>query len=167
MRPGPRPKPSALKALAGYPGKTKKRNGREPDPPKGAPECPAHLAGEALAEWNRKVSQLSAMGVLTKVDGNALARYCDWWSIYVECMRFIRENGKVQVVRDDKGVVKYTKPTDQIQIALKTSNEMRALEAEFGLTPASRTRLEIVPQREPNEWDSLAGHLERSTGNVN
>jgi hypothetical protein len=49
-RRGPRPEPSSLKLLKGNPGK-RPLNEREPKPPAGAPEAPAHLDEEARREW--------------------------------------------------------------------------------------------------------------------
>ena len=37
--------------------------------------------------WTELCRQLSAIGVLTQVDGNALARYCDGWARWVALQR--------------------------------------------------------------------------------
>jgi phage terminase small subunit len=78
-RRGPAPKPTALKLLQGNPGK-RAINGREPKPKTGMPRCPDWLDEEAKACWKRIVPQLNGMGVLTLIDADALANYCDTWS---------------------------------------------------------------------------------------
>src|SRR4249920_972250 len=47
-----------------------------PDPPAGAPEVPAELTGEALAEWHRMVARLQVQETLSRVDDALLASYC-------------------------------------------------------------------------------------------
>ena len=41
------------------------------------------------AAWKQVVPQLVAMGVLTTIDGNALARYCRLWSRWRKMETFI------------------------------------------------------------------------------
>jgi phage terminase small subunit len=72
---GPRPVPSRLKALQGNPGH-RRVNPAEPQLDSQVPACPSWLTGEARAEWDRKVAELVPLGMLTAVDGAALAHYC-------------------------------------------------------------------------------------------
>ena len=78
-RRGPPPKPTKLKLLAGNPGK-RPLNRREPQPRKTTPRCPAWLGKEARAVWKRMVPELRRMGVLTVIDGEALAAFCQTYA---------------------------------------------------------------------------------------
>ena len=51
---GRKPKPTALKALEGNPGK-RPLNEHEPVPPKATLRCPAWLEAEAKKEWKRLI----------------------------------------------------------------------------------------------------------------
>ena len=71
---GRKPKPTALKLVTGNPGK-RPLNDHEPQPEAAIPEVPAHLSGEAKAEWDRIVIRLHPLGLLTDLDRAALAAY--------------------------------------------------------------------------------------------
>ncbi|MDE6318892.1 MAG: P27 family phage terminase small subunit, partial [Lachnospiraceae bacterium] len=72
---GRKPKPTAVKALEGNPGKRSLKTG-EPKPEKKAPRCPAWLEGEAKKEWKRMAGQKEKLGILTEIDMAAFAGYC-------------------------------------------------------------------------------------------
>jgi phage terminase small subunit len=59
---GRRPEPTALKELAGNPGK-RALNTNEPQPG-GIPKCPPHLDKIAKAEWKRIAAELTTLGLL-------------------------------------------------------------------------------------------------------
>ena len=75
MAQGRKPKPTAIKALEGNPGK-RELNKNEPKPKKKAPACPKWLDDEAKKEWRRLSKQLEELGILTEVDMTAFAGYC-------------------------------------------------------------------------------------------
>ena len=82
-RPGPPPKPTALKLIAGNPGKKRLPQG-EPKPMVEAPVPPKHLTAEARVEWERLAPILVRLKLLTKLDRAALAAYCQAWARHVE-----------------------------------------------------------------------------------
>jgi P27 family predicted phage terminase small subunit len=134
---GRRPKPTQLKLLEGNPGK-RALNRNEPKPT-GKPTCPAHLDKRAKAEWTRISKELYAIGLLTAVDRAALAAYCQCWSRWVEAEEKIRETSLV-VASKKSG---YPIQNPYVGIANTALDQMRKFLVEFGLTPASRTRLSI------------------------
>ena len=67
--------PTVLKLMAGNPGK-RPLNKREPQPRRTTPRCPAWLNKKAKTVWRRIVPELRDMGILTVVDGEALAAFC-------------------------------------------------------------------------------------------
>jgi P27 family predicted phage terminase small subunit len=142
MRPGPAPKPTAFRIAEGN-RSHRPLNKREPQPALGVPQCPKWLTAEAKREWKRITPELDNLGLLAHVDQAALAGYCQCFARWQEAEKFIEEHGTVCTMRDDKGNVKWTQPVPQVGIATKMMDRMHRFAAEFGLTPASRTRIQV------------------------
>jgi P27 family predicted phage terminase small subunit len=136
---GPSPKPTALKLLAGNPGK-RPLNESEPTPPAGAPNCPRELSKEAKKEWKRIAPLLYDMGVLSTIDIAALAAYCECWSRWRDAERNIAKYGAV--IKTPTG---YPIQSPYVSIATKAIEQMRRFLSEFGMTPASRSRISAGP----------------------
>jgi P27 family predicted phage terminase small subunit len=134
---GRRPKPTALKALAGNPGK-RALNALEPKPT-GVPTCPRHLDKEAKVEWRRISGELLTLGLLTLIDRAALAGYCSAWSRWVAAELNIQKFGTV--IKSPKSGYPVQNP--YVGIANTALDQMRKFATEFGLTPASRSRLHV------------------------
>ena len=132
---GRKPKPTALKALEGNPGK-RPLNEHEPVPPKGAIRCPAWLEAEAKKEWKRLAPSLEAMGVLTAVDITAFAGYCQAYARWKEAEEFISKHGSI--FQTTSG---YVQQVPQVSIAQQNLKIMQSFCSEFGLTPATRSRI--------------------------
>lgn len=132
---GRKPKPTFLKLFEGNPGK-RPLNDREPKPPEGMPECPVWLEPEAKNEWRRLARIMSRMGVLTLVDKAAFANYCQAYARWKEAEEYISQNGPT--VTTSSG---YVQQIPQVNIALSYSKLMTKIASEFGLTPASRSRI--------------------------
>jgi P27 family predicted phage terminase small subunit len=116
-RRGPAPTPTAILRLRGSP--LAKRNRHEPKGPPGKPRCPEWLDDDAKAAWRHLIPQLDLMGVLTRIDGNALARYCRLWSRWRKAEAFIDKNGEMYPLKDDHGKVKCFQQFPQVSIAAK------------------------------------------------
>ncbi len=101
-RRGPPPKPTHLKAVTGNPGK-RKLNDRESQARKEAPRCPNWLIPEAKRVWRDIVPKLKRLGVLTEVDGQALAAYCQTYARWREAEEFLAKHGNVYPLRDSEG----------------------------------------------------------------
>lgn len=114
---GRRPTPTTLKLVRGNPGK-RPLNKEEPQPERRAPEKPARLTGSAASTWKQLSAYLERMGVLTIADGLALELLCDAYSDYLAA----RKKGWHQ----------------RAEAAFK---RIKSLLIEFGLTPASRSRI--------------------------
>lgn len=135
---GPRPQPTGLRLLRGNPGK-RPLNSREPTPEPGAPACPSWISEEAKRVWRRTVKQLDAMGVITKVDRDALTSYCVTFARWREMEEFIKESGVMYALRDEKGAVRCMQQYPQVSIARQLLLLVRAYQQEFGMTPSSRS----------------------------
>ena len=132
---GRKPKPSVLRLIEGNPG------GRplpqdEPRPRVCLPSCPRWLSVEAKREWRRLGPKLRAAGVVTELDGTALALLCQTWARWKEAEDQVDRFGAVlrgshgQLMRSPYG-----------RIAAQAADQLLRLLVEFGMTPSSRSRV--------------------------
>jgi P27 family predicted phage terminase small subunit len=147
------PKPTALKVLEGNPGK-RPLNEREPKPLTVEPDMPSYLDREAQREWKRLVPILLRMRVLTEADGVALANLCQAYSTMVQAQKLMSNAAKGRrsplLVKTRAGY-QYQSPllgiiNGQMEIIARHLRE-------FGLTPASRSR--VVTNTDARAGDSL------------
>lgn len=110
-----------------------------PDPPKVVPDPPKVLKGEALEEWNRITKLLAQVECIAELDRATLAAYCLEWA------RYVNANNRLRVVRTLLAEsTKGTKmPHPLLRISDKALKNMLSICQEFGLTPASRMRLNV------------------------
>jgi len=161
---GRRPLPTATKKLRGNPGK-RKLNDAEPVAPLGVPEMPKGLGKTAAAEWKSIVPDLIALGVLSKVDAKALAAYCHSFARWFQAEQDVTKYGviveePVLLMGEPTGYMRLKKnPACTVsETAMKT---MKSFLVEFGMTPASRTRIRI---EKPKQEDPLDAYLANSFG---
>ena len=133
---GRKPQPTALKLICGNPGK-RPLNEHEPQPALAIPECPEHLSPEARREWERITEHLHRLGLLSQIDRAALAAYCQAYGRWVEAEQSITKLGLV-VKAPGSG---YPIQNPYLPIANKALEHMRHFLTEFGMTPASRSRI--------------------------
>ncbi len=138
MTKGRKPTPTGIKRLRGS--RINKANaGAEPGYAGSVPGCPEHLTEEAAAEWHRVVSEMKHIpGLLSRVDRGALAAYSQAWARWVEAENGITAGGAV--LGDDPAKIR-TSPW--VGISAKAQRQMLSFASEFGLTPASRTRIHV------------------------
>jgi P27 family predicted phage terminase small subunit len=146
----PRTPTPILAARGSWLAKTRKR---EPKPASTAPRCPAWLDKDGKAVWKQVVPMLATMGVLANTDGNALARYCRLWVRWKQADAFIQKYGETYPLKDEKGKVKCFQQHPQVGIVNKLSTTLLRLEQEFGLTPASRSRINVDVKVPPTQND--------------
>lgn len=137
MPAGRKPTPTNLKLLRGNPGK-RPLNQNEPKPAPIAPKCPSHLGKEAKKEWRRVAPELEKLGLLTKIDMAAFAAYCQAYSRWVEAESMIRKHG--MLVKTPNG---YPVISPFLTIINKSLDQMKAFLTEFGMTAASRSRINV------------------------
>jgi P27 family predicted phage terminase small subunit len=143
---GPLPKPTALKLVAGNPGK-KALPKNEPKPKIEAPKPPRHLSTEALAEWERMAPVLVRLGLLSKLDRAPFAMYCQAWARHVEAEEMLAKASALAFTGNGYPIV-----NPWFTISKQCFDQVRGLLAEFGLSPAARARMftNVVP---PNDGD--------------
>ena len=142
---GRKPIPTGLKLLHGNPGK-RRLNDHEPQPRVMLPRCPPHLSEEAKKEWRRISKLLYRLGLLTELDTTALSLYCQTFSRWVEAERKLASFGMLIKTPSDLPV-----PSPYLGIANQCFNQLRAMLAEFGMTPSSRSRLAAFPPEEEED----------------
>jgi len=146
---GRKPKPTALKELEGNPGR-RPLNRFELKPDGGAPKCPVWLDDEAKKEWARVSKQLERLGLLTELDCAAFAGYCQAYSRWKAAEEFISKHGYV-----DRTPSGYFQQIPHVSIAQTYMKIMQKFCEEFGMTPASRSRIngneESVGEDDPME----------------
>jgi len=119
-------------------------------PPVEIPEAPASLRGEARSEWERITPHLAKLGLISQIDRAALAAYCTAWGDFVWAEnRVAALNDEAREVGDktgERGRI-WDTPSGYKQISVPLQIRNRAMEvmakflAEFGMSPASRSRV--------------------------
>jgi P27 family predicted phage terminase small subunit len=144
---GPKPLPANVHLLRGN--ASKKPLGQLLDdvvrPEVAIPPCPSHLSDDAKQEWRRISKHLYRLGLISHIDRAALTGYCQSWGDYVWAQRRIAE-----LNADDpsgyRGRV-WSTPSGYKQISVPMQISNRALDqmakflAEFGMSPAARSRV--------------------------
>lgn len=142
---GPKPLPSGIKQMRGT--YRRDRAARNEARPLGKPKPPAWLKQnpEALKEFKRLVRELSAMGLVGSLDANALTRYTVLWVRWRQAEEMVKKGGDTFVIKGDDGKVKTIMPAPHVAIARQLSEQLARIEGEFGMTPSSRSRIEVAP----------------------
>lgn len=147
-RRGPRPTPTALRIVKGNPGR-RPLNRREARPGGGLPTAPAMLDDVGRREWRRVVRKLAAIGLVTTLDRSVLAVYCLAWATIADCQAKIKQFGSI--LKSPSGFPVLSPYVPQLNQAVK---QLMAAAAELGMTPSSRSRIDIGDQAPP--VDALA-----------
>lgn len=159
---GRRPKPMAMHRLNGNPRHFSQAELNEDDNPQPAliePEMPKGLSKAARREWKRIVPRLLEIGVLSQVDGRALAAYCDAAAMVEQATKEIVKDGLTfkEEFEDRNGVVHVgsIKANPAVSIKFNAMKVMKTFLIEFGLTPASRRNLKIKPKDDGDAMDKF------------
>ncbi|PEL80046.1 phage terminase small subunit P27 family [Bacillus wiedmannii] len=104
---------------------------------------PTWLDSIAKKEFKRIAGELLDLDVITNIDVNALARYCDAYSDYVVATKIVREEGLM--VEYTNKAAETNKVAHPLLAKKKQFHEqMKSLEVEFGLTPSARAKI-VIP----------------------
>jgi P27 family predicted phage terminase small subunit len=147
---GRKPIPNSLKLLRNNPGR-RPINANEPKPEATIPPCPPHLDNEAHREWRRMTKRLVVLGLMTQIDRAAMAAYCQAWSRWCDAEVNIRKFGAVV-----ESPNKFPVMSPYLIVANMALKQMRAFLTEFGMTPSSRSRLDVAaPQPKLNPFEEF------------
>jgi P27 family predicted phage terminase small subunit len=154
---GRKNKPTALKLLAGNPGK-RLLNNNEPDF-SGSPKCPPWLHKDGKTEWRRVVIELEALNMLTACDQASLAAYCQTFARWKEAEALTSLHGMVlsePVVNKAGEVIGQRMRRNPANIiasdCLKSLARYGSL---FGFDPSSRSRLHVAPNEAADPLDEF------------
>jgi P27 family predicted phage terminase small subunit len=148
-----KPVPTEMKRLRGNPGKRAlPKKGQEPVPSmsKEMPSPPEWLGEYGEKEWWRVGPILIDTHLLTDADYMAFTAYCQNVQLLAESSIAIAEKG--MTIFGARGPVR--NPALATFAAATTS--LRALAAEFGMTPSSRARIKL-PGDDGETLDDLIG----------
>jgi P27 family predicted phage terminase small subunit len=146
---GPAPRPTALRVLEGNPSK-RPLNRSEPKPRAKTPPCPDHLDELAKAEWKRLVRIIRHMRLLTEADYMALANLCQAYSRMVKAERKLAEAGLLY--KTQSGYVQQSPLLSVINTSVETITKLCR---EFGLTPSSRSRIQLMSSEGAQSGDGI------------
>lgn len=150
---GRKPKPTALKVLQGNPGK-RPLNKREPKPPAGMPKCPTWLDGMARAAWLELAPLLEQTKVVTESDRKALELLCDAYSEYRRTREIVRKQGATYEALTEGGSI-MIRPRPEVTMAQDAWKRVRAMLQEFGLTPSSRSKIQVVQDAAEDPYEAF------------
>lgn len=163
---GRRPKPIEMHQLGGNPSKlsNEELSGADnPNPAKGEPEMPKGMSKAARREWRNIVPELQEVGVLSVVDGKALAAYCESYALWEQACKEYQKFGitfrEMYTTKDGAEIVGEIKANPAVAIANQAAKTMKAFLIEFGLTPASRRNLKI--EKKQGDENPMEGFLNR------
>jgi P27 family predicted phage terminase small subunit len=136
---GRKPKPTRLKELL-----TGKKSASsallsepQPDIPAGIPEPPEELDDRAKRHWYETAKKLKPLGLLTNLDLDQLAMYCSAYSRWLTALTQLRQ--KLIVMSPNE----YPMLSPYLSIEREAISTMQKCSAEFGMSPASRTRINV------------------------
>jgi P27 family predicted phage terminase small subunit len=126
------------------------------------PEAPEFLSSEAKDEWRRIVPQLRVLNLLTELDIAPLAAYCQAYGRWVGAERILSRMAAEDPETKGLTIEGATRGSPIINPVLKVARisalDMLRFAAEFGFSPAARTRIQagISPEVESKFGDLLA-----------
>ena len=138
----------------------------EPDLPPEIPAPPEHLSEPARAFWNAYGPLLFDMRVLSKADWAALEQLCEAHAEIIEIRRRIRELGGTvyETVSgasfdEDSGTAiggtVMRRPHPEVSQLSDLTRQLRGWLSDFGLTPASRSKVSKIVERKASKFDKL------------
>ena len=156
--PGPRPTPTHLRLLRGNPSKRAINRGEPaPEIPATVPEPPDFLMPSAKDEWHRLAEGLHRIGLLTALDASAFAVYCQTFARWQQAEQMLAdpENGGLTIKTSTGSPMM----NPLLRIAISSACDMIRFAAEFGLSPAARSRVSgsLAARLAPSKFDGLLG----------
>lgn len=159
------PKPTHLKLLEGNPGK-RPINKNEPKPLPISPASPAWMRSSAKTMWKTLAPQLEKLGLLTSIDGAALSAACEAYATWAYCEKKLIKNGlTIELSRIDengKSYVYCVQSRPEVSIGNKALVAFKSFCTEFGLTPSSRSGINI--KQADDEVDPMEAILRKKGG---
>jgi P27 family predicted phage terminase small subunit len=149
---GKTPTPTTLKIMRGNPGR-RPLNLDEPWSPllKRMPPAPGFLDDEGKRVWSAEGRRLIKAGLLTALDLTMFGTWCIWYSKRDIASRAVNKSGLV--IKAGGVGNPYINP--YMSVISMCSKAMHQIEIEFGLSPASRTKVKSLNPAQRSLFDAL------------
>ncbi len=153
-RPGPAPTPTKLKIARGNPGR-RPLNKKEPQPRPELLRPPRGIDKVARKQWEYLAAELHRCGLLTRIDRPSFELYCSYYGMYADAQEKLRNQPLVIAVPDSTGGTR-PRPNPYFDISLRAGRMMMSIAVEFGMTPASRSRIRVeLEEKEESPFASF------------
>lgn len=126
----------------------KERAQTEPKPRSGSPACPKWLSKQARTIFRATCRELEAMRTLAKSDWAVIARYSDMTIRFLAAVEFLDKYGSTYPLKDAEGKLRCMQQFPQVAIYHKLATCLLKIEQELGLTPASRSRIQVAGRQD-------------------
>ena len=136
-------KPTALKLVHGS--RDRHKNKSEPMPT-GKAKAPSWISAKAEEVWNQLAPEMEAIGLLTSMDTQAFAVYCQSYAELIEAEAELLKGGKTQTTKEG-----FVRKSPWLGVRDEAHKRMQQIGGQFGLSPASRTRIEVKPKEDKND----------------
>ncbi len=111
---------------------------------------PRSLKRGAKQFWGEYAEKLEQLGLLTEVDGPAMALMAAHYEMAWDAYRIIKKDG-LQTVDENGAARKHP----LLQVWRENSTAFRHYAAQFGLTPAARARLSMPEPTEEDDYEAF------------
>ena len=137
-QPGRKPTPTDLAKLRGNPHQhALNENEPKPEFSEEVPPAPEWLGDYGKREWERVAPYLHKSKLLSEADQLAFATYCQNVDLLIESTLDIKKNG--HTITGARGEVR----NPALASFAQATTALRAMAAEFGMTPSSRSRIKL------------------------
>lgn len=144
----PPPKtPTHLRAVKGFPDK-RPVNHDEPMPKNGFHQPPEYFTDEEKGWYMDMCQELNRWGVITELDSRAAEMLTVAYSEFRVARREVEANGSLTYIELGAQGQEKLKPHPAVGIADAAWKKFRAMATEFGMTPASRSKVNSVKKEE-------------------
>lgn len=113
----------------------------------------------AKKEYKRIVKQLKDIDIMTNLDVDLLAMYCQAYAQYQKATEELR-NQPLMITKYDKFDRPYQVENPLIKIQIKYSDEIKKIASQMGLSISSRIKMvpPKTPEKPANKFDDLNGN---------
>ena len=152
---GPNKKPTALKAIEGNRGKKPlPQNEPKPPPVVEMPDPPEWMSSEGKKMWEKRAPMLQRLGLLTEADLESFTMLCQSYAEWVEAVKYIKKHGKYYTYTNKAGAKnQIERPANKLLD--KAYQRYKSMCTEFGMTPSSKSGIEIEKEQEKDEMELL------------
>ena len=142
--------PTNLKVIQGTDRKHR-INKDEPKPKSDNLVMPKGMSVKAVECWGEVSKNLKQAGILTNLDNHALMLYCEAYARWVDANDNLKLEGVVIIAKSGFPV-----QSPYLAIANKAFDQMTKLLTEFGMTPSSRSKVQVTDiKKKEDPWDDV------------